>query len=125
MGYESDAVGIQVYDMDTGITTTLLKAETDWAHSPNSLYWSKDGTKIYFTADVRSRQALCFIDSTVGASAGGQGITILRSDASTSLHGEFGDAGELLTTVQSLTMPSELFSCSKDGATVRQLTHFN
>jgi len=31
----------------------------------------------------------------------------------------------LLTTVQSLTMPPELFACSRDGTTVRQLTHFN
>jgi len=42
----------------------------DWAHSPNSLTWSKDGTKLYFGADVRSRMVVAYIDSTVGVQDG-------------------------------------------------------
>ena len=124
--YEADAVGIQVYDVATGVTSSLLRAEIDWEYSPNSLTWSKDGTKLYFTADVRSRQALYSIDSIKGAGEGGRLINAIRTDSSTALHGEYGKGGDnLLTTVQSLTMPAELFSYSDGGKTIRQLTHFN
>ena len=124
--YESDAVGIQVYDIATGVTSSLLRAEIEWDYSPNTLTWSRDGAKLYFTADVRSRQALFSIDSIEGAGEGGRLIMPIRTDSSTALHGEYGKGGNhLLTTVQSLTMPAELFSYSDDGATVRQLTHFN
>ena len=133
--YESDAIGIQVYDLETGVISTLLKAEEDWEHSPYSLTWSKDGQRLYFTTDMRSRRALCSIDSTTGAKGGG--ITIHTSESSLSLHGEINTSnGEqerhFLTTMQSLTMPSELFlttTSTKDtknsGATQRQVTHFN
>lgn len=138
--YEADAVGIQVHNVATGVTTTLLQAEVDWNYSPNSLTWSKDGTRLYFTADVRSRQALCSIDATTGAANGG--IAIHQSESSTSLHGECGTtkngSTQFLTTVQSLTMPSELFLTTipvstskedeqnnKNGAILQQLTHFN
>ena len=123
--YESDAVGIQIYDIATGVTSSLLKAEIDWDYSPNSLTWSKDGMTIYFTADVRSRQALFSIDSIEGAGEGGELIKTIRTEASTALHGEYGEKGHLLTTVQSLIMPAELFSYSNDGSTFKQLTHFN
>jgi len=129
--YESDAIGIVVHDLETGETSTLLKAEEDWDHSPNSLTWSKDGQRLFFTADVRSRSALCSIDTTAGATGG---ILIHTSESSLSVHGEIGAGSngnhEFLTTVQSLTMPSELFltttTSAADGASQqRQLTHFN
>ena len=133
--YESDAIGIQVYDLETGVTSTLLKAEEDWEHSPYSLTWSKDGQRLFFTTDMRSRRALCSIDATTGAKGGG--ITIHTSKSSLSLHGEINISNgeqerQFLTTMQSLTMPSELFlttTSTKDtkdsGATQRQVTHFN
>ena len=131
--YEADAIGIQLYELETGVTSTLLKAEEDWEYSPHSLTWSKDGQRLYFTTDMRSRGALCSMDVATGAKGG---ITIHSSESSLSLHGEIetNDDGErsFLTTVQSLTMPSELFlttTTTKDtkdkGATQRQLTHFN
>lgn len=138
--YEADAVGIKVYDLATGATTTLLEAEADWDHSPDSLTWSRDGARLYFTADVRSRRALCSIDATRGAREGG-GIEAHTSEGSLSLHGEVigarrdGDGGyggggrAFLTSVQSLTMPSELFLATipaeGGAASTRQLTHFN
>jgi dipeptidyl aminopeptidase/acylaminoacyl peptidase len=131
--YESDAIGIQVYDLETGMTSTLLKAEDDFEHSPNSLTWSKDGERLYFTTDMRSRRALCSIDAMTGVKGGG--ITIHTSESSLSMHGETkASDGErqFLTSVQSLTMPTEIFlttTSMKDtkekGATQRQLTHFN
>jgi len=138
--YESDAIGIQVYNLETQVVSTLLQAEEDWEHSPYSLTWSQDGTRLYFTTDMRSRRALCSIDATMGAK-GDEGIVIHTSTSSVSLQGEIktakdSDKGQqqrlFLTTVQSLTLPSELFlttTSTKDtkdnGATQRQLTHFN
>eukprot|EP00592_Proboscia_alata_P017715 CAMPEP_0194400124 /NCGR_PEP_ID=MMETSP0174-20130528/127035_1 /TAXON_ID=216777 /ORGANISM="Proboscia alata, Strain PI-D3" /LENGTH=817 /DNA_ID=CAMNT_0039196597 /DNA_START=77 /DNA_END=2530 /DNA_ORIENTATION=+ len=130
--YESDAVGILVYDLETQVTSTLLEAETDWDYSPNSLTWSEDGKTLFFTADVRSRQALCSIDSTLGAKQPNGGIRILKGDQSTFLHGEVANSGSraghlLLASVQSLTMPTELFVIDSRGdeTGLRQVTHFN
>ena len=80
--YEADAVGIQVHDVTTGVTSTLLQAQVDWDYSPNSLKWSKDGTRLYFTADVQSRQALCSIDVKAGAGST-EGIVIHQVESST------------------------------------------
>ena len=131
--YESDAIGIMVYDLETKETATLLKAEEDFEHSPYTLDWSKDGKRIYFTTDMRSRRALCSIDATTGVK--GDGITVHTTEASLSVNGEIsadGDERQFLTNVQSLTMPSELFvttTSTKDtkekGAIQRQLTYFN
>lgn len=136
--YEMDAIGIRVHDLATGETTTLLRAEEDWEHSPYSLTWSRDGSRLYFTSDVRSRGALCSIDSVAGAGAGGEGIAIHTSEGSTTPHGEVAVARlpvghhQYLTTYQSLTLPSELFLTTTSAsdaegsrATRRQLTHFN
>jgi len=133
--YESDAVSIRIYDLETQVTTTVLEAETDWDYSPNSLLWSK-GTKdiIFFTADVKSRQSLCSIDIT------SKEICIIKGNQSTSLQGEVvreqGDGHLFLASVQSLTMPTELFlidtSSNNDNKknegeifVQQQLTHFN
>ena len=147
--YESDAIGIKVYDVETGITTTLLEAETDFDYSPYDLTWSKDGKRLYFTTDRRSRRVLCSIDSTTGAAdtvKKGGGITIHTIESSLALHGEIStdddddddddeNRRQFLTTVQSLTMPSEIFlttTSTKDAikdsdsaTTQRQLTFFN
>ena len=123
--YESDAVGIRVYDVESGKTTDLLQAEVDFAHSPSSLHWSKDGTRLLFTADVRSRAALCSIDAVAGARPGGEGVTILTRDGSYTLIGEHGPDGRLLVSKQSLMAPPELISMASDGSDEKQLTHFN
>lgn len=80
--YESDAISIHIYDLKTQTTTTILEAETDWDYSPNCLHWSKnndDKNKIFFTADVKSRQALCSIDIA------SKEITIIKANQSMSL----------------------------------------
>ena len=123
--YESDAVGIRVHDLATGTTKDLLKAEADFAHSPNSKHWSKDGSRLLFTADVRSRNALCSIDANVGAGAGGKGVSVLTSEGSYSLIGEHGPDGRLLLSKQSFMAPPELVSMASDGSDEKQLTHFN
>ena len=123
--YESDAVGIRVYDVASGKTTNLLTAEVDFAHSPGSLHWSKDGKRLYFTADVRSRASLCSIDAVAGAGPGGKDITILTSDGSHSFVGEHGSDGRLLVSKQSFMSPPELISMASDGSDAKQLTHFN
>lgn len=130
--YESDAISIRIYDLKTQTTTTILEAETDWDYSPNCLHWSKnndDKNKIFFTADVKSRQALCSIDIA------SKEITIIKANQSTSLQGEIvsaenkKDGHNFLASVQSITMPTELFlidATNKEGGFVqKQLTHFN
>jgi len=135
--YESDAVSIRIYDLVTQEITTILEAETDWDYSPNSLLWScRKNNTIFFTADVKSRQALCSIDIA------SKEIHIIKGNESTSLHGEIlmnqeendNNGHQFLASVQSLTMPTELFlidtrnsnSEEKQGNFVQhQLTHFN
>ena len=120
--YEADAIGICVHDLQSGETRTVLKAEVDWDYSPQNLHWSKDGTRLLFTADVRSRRALCSLDVGPGAAAA---VKVLRSEHSTTLFGEHGGDGRLLVAQDSLLAPPELFSLSADGGSAQQLTFFN
>jgi len=121
--YEADAVGICLRDMKSGETRALMSAETDWDYSPQSLHWSKDGKRLLFTADIRSRRSLCAVDVDKGAADGG--VSVLCAEHSTSLYGEHGNDGRLLVGVESFTQPQELFSLVADGSGPRQLTHFN
>lgn len=125
--YEADAVGIVVYDLQSGETRTVLRAEEDWAYSPQNLHWAKDGARLLFTADVRSRRALCSLDVGPGAAPGGAAIRVLRGEHSTTLFGEHGGGGggRLLVAEDSLRAPPELFSLSADGGGATQLTFFN
>jgi len=120
--HESDPVGIRVHDLATNVTRTLLAPGTDWDHSPDSLSWSSDGSRLLFTADVRSRRAVCCVDAKEGGT-----VTVLRADSSSALHGEFADGSRFLTSVQSLVAPTELYSqaATPNGDLPRQLTHFN
>jgi len=114
--YESDAVGIRLHDVKTGTTTDLLVAEKDFKWSPQSLKWARDGTCLYFHADVKARRRLCCIDL--------QGtVTILGDDdaGSTKLHGETNHG--LLVACDSLSRPAEL--ALLDGASEKRLTFFN
>ena len=123
--YEADAVGIRVHDVSSGETRTILEAETHFDHSPGSLHWAKDGKRLLFTADIRSRASLCSIDVAKGAGPGGAGISILTTEGSHALHGEIGDGEQLLVSSQSYMAPPELYSLASDGSTTRQLTFFN
>jgi len=122
--YEADAVGIMLHDLRTGETRALLKAEEHFNHSPCSLQWSKDGARLLFVADIRSRASLCSVDAAKGAGPGGEGITILTTEGSHSYHGEDA-SGRLLVSKESLRSPAELFSLSADGHSSRPLTFFN
>ena len=121
--YEADAVGIKVHDLESGETRDALVAEADFAHSPSSLHWSKDGARLLFSADVRSRSALCSIDAAAGASGGG-GVAVLTDEGSYALVDELA-GGRLLVSKQSLTAPPELYTLASDGSDARQLTFFN
>eukprot|EP00593_Proboscia_inermis_P015553 CAMPEP_0171327378 /NCGR_PEP_ID=MMETSP0816-20121228/118038_1 /TAXON_ID=420281 /ORGANISM="Proboscia inermis, Strain CCAP1064/1" /LENGTH=442 /DNA_ID=CAMNT_0011827075 /DNA_START=607 /DNA_END=1932 /DNA_ORIENTATION=- len=122
--YEADAVSIKLYDLVTREHTTLLAAEVDWAYSPNSISWSKDGTYLLFTADVKSRNTLCAIDASLGAK-GPNGIGIMQSEGATTYHGEIAH-NRYLTSKQSLTMPTELFTIEQGKkASPQQMTFFN
>ena len=123
--YELDAVGICIHDLQSGETRTVLRAEVDWEYSPQNLHWSEDGSRLLFTADVRSRRALCSLDVSPGAASGGAAIRVLRSEHSTTLVGEHGDEGRLLVAQDSLLAPPELFSLAADGSDTKQLTYFN
>lgn len=81
--YESDAIRIMVYDLKTKETTTLLKAEEDFEHSPYMLDWSKD---------MQSNQALCSIDAATSVKGGR--ITVHTTEASLLVQGEINNEGD-------------------------------
>jgi len=131
--YEADAVGINIYHVDSGNITSLLKAEIDWEYSPDSLTWSEDGRRLYVTADVRSRRALAYIDVMDGNGVllVDSGVKMITTELSTSVIGVFGS--KILATVQSLTSPPELYYIDPSAASsnnnkavvMQQLTHLN
>ena len=70
----------------------------------------RDGKRLYFTANVQSRQAQYSIDAATGAT---RGVVVHTADSCASMQAECGKGEDgsrrFRTTVHSLTMPLELF----------------
>jgi len=113
--YEADAARIKVHDLATSTTRTLA---ADWDYSPGDLCWSRDGGRLLFAANIRSRNALCAINVASGI------LTVLVADGHNSLCTETAD-GQLVYKHSSLQAPDELWMCNADGTGQRQLTFLN
>lgn len=111
---EADAQRIKVRGAD-GVMRTLA---ADWDYSPDGLAWSRDGSRLLFSASVRARSAICAVDTTSGV------VTLLVEDGSNHFCGEM-PSGHIVYTRGSLSSPDELWMCDADGGNQVQLTYFN
>lgn len=116
--YEADASRIKVWDSSSGAVRTLA---ADWDYSPDGLLWSRDGTRLLFSANIRARSCLCAADAETGS------ITVLTEEGCSALCGETS-SGTLVYTHTTLCCPAEIWVRYVDpqGDVVKaQLTFFN
>jgi dipeptidyl aminopeptidase/acylaminoacyl peptidase len=115
-GYEADKWRVMLYDRAAGKSENLSES---FDRGATNLAWSPDSKTIYFLAENETQQPVYAMAATVGAAPkkivnGFNAAFALSEDGKT-----------LLLTRTSLTLPSEIFVSSNDGAGLRQITHSN
>jgi dipeptidyl aminopeptidase/acylaminoacyl peptidase len=116
-GYESDRWRVMLYDRATGKNENLT--ETSFDRSAQSLAWSPDNSKIYFTAENETLMPVYAMAPKVGA------VPKKIVDGFNSAMSLSEDGKTLLLTRTSLTQPAELFVAASDGGGLKQITHAN
>ena len=113
-GYESDRFRIILRRWPGNLERVLTE---DWDRSPSSICFSADGNTIYTTAANTGQNSLFAIDVKTGAA---------RTIAKEGQAGSPGIAGDrIIYGLSNLSSPVELYSVSRDGSDVRQITSIN
>jgi len=116
-GYESDRWRLMVLERGTGRTVNLTETLDRWVES---MTWSPDSTRLFFTVEDRGRTGLQMIPVTGG------GIRNIVSGDSSLDDVQFNSDGSVMVyTEQSGTRPSEIFRASSAGGSGVPLTHLN
>ena len=116
-GYESDRWRLNVLERATGKTTNLTESLDRWVQS---VAWSPDSTRLFFTVEDRGRTELQMIAATGG------GTRTIISGASTLDDIQFSaDGRTMIYTEQSGSRPAEIFRANSGGGTGVALTHIN
>ena len=113
-GYESDRFRIILRRWPGNLERVLTE---DWDRSPSSICFSADGNAIYTTAANTGQRSLFAIDVKTGAAR-----TIVKEGQA----GSPGITGDrIIYGLSNLSSPVELYSVSRDGSDVRQITKIN
>lgn len=116
-GYESDRWRLMLYERKTGKITNLTEHFDRWV---DSLVWSPDSEKIYFTADDQGYGSPIFMVTLRDQKV--QKIIGKSSNDDVSLT---PDGKTLFFTQQSFTQPKEIFRANADGSGVTRRTKTN
>ena len=116
-GYESDRWRLMVLDRATGRTTNLTEALDRWV---DSITWSPDSSRIFFTMLDRGRTGLQMIPVTGGGSR-----NIITGPSSLDDVQFTSDGRTMIYTEQSGSRPTEVFRATSSGGTGVALTHLN
>jgi dipeptidyl aminopeptidase/acylaminoacyl peptidase len=114
-GYEADRYRIMVRAWPEGAAREIAPS---WDRSAETLVWSKDGKKIFTTANNVGHQSLFAIE--VGS---GKAATVVREGWVNSIAGFSGN--RVVFDLDHLKSPAEIYSASLDGKNVEQLTDIN
>ncbi|HUQ90306.1 MAG TPA: S9 family peptidase [Bryobacteraceae bacterium] len=116
-GYESDRWRLVVLDRSNARTTSLTE---NLDRHVNSMTWTVDSKRLFFTVEDRGRTVLQMIPVTGGASR------ILISGAGHVDDVQFPSDGKTLVyTEQSGSKPAEIFTVASSGGTAKPLTQLN
>jgi dipeptidyl aminopeptidase/acylaminoacyl peptidase len=116
-GYESDRWRLMVLDRGTGRTTNLTETLDRWV---DSITWSPDSSRIFFTVVDRGRTNLQMIAAT-----GGGTRNIINGPSSVDDVQFTSDGRTMIYTEQSGSRPTEIFRATSSGGTGAALTHLN
>jgi dipeptidyl aminopeptidase/acylaminoacyl peptidase len=116
-GYESDRFRLMVLERATGRATSLTEALDRWV---DSVTWSPDSTRLFFTSEDRGRSGLQMIAVTGGA------MRNIVSGASSLDDVQFNsDGSTMVYTEQSGSHPTEIYRANSSGGSGIALTHLN
>ena len=116
-GYESDRWRLMALERATGRTTNLSEGLDRWVES---VTWSPDSTRLFFTAEDRGRVGLQMIAVTGG------GLRNIISGPSSLDDVQFNsDGSAMIYTEQSGSRPAEIYRASSSGGTGVALTRLN
>jgi len=116
-GYEADRWRLMVLERATGKTINLSEGLDRWVES---MTWSPDSTRLFFTVEDRGRTGLQMIAVTGG------GVRNIIFGASTLDDVQFNSDGSfMIYSEQSGSRPTELYRASSTGGTGVPLTHLN
>jgi dipeptidyl aminopeptidase/acylaminoacyl peptidase len=115
--YESDRFRLMVLERATGKTTNLTETLDRWVES---MTWSSDSTRLFFTVSDRGRIGLQMVPATGG------GARTIISGASSLDNVQFtSDGRTMIYTEESGSRPVEIFRATSGGGTGTALTHIN
>lgn len=112
--YESDRPRVVLYDLATKKRRVLTES---WDRAPYTIRWSRDGKRIYATADHVGHHALFAIDAVAGS------VRALVEKGTNSDPHEAGD--RVIFLRDTLVSPVEIFSLKVDGSDLRAVTRLN
>ena len=113
-GFESDRTRVALMSWPEGRVRVLTEA---WDRSPSALAWAPDGRTIYALAQNIGQDALFALD----AASGKPRIVIGKGVVQYMTVGE----GLVVTGLQDLRSPTELFSVRPDGGDLHAITRIN
>ncbi len=113
-GYESDRLRIALMNMESGKMRVLTEG---WDRSPSQLAWAADGSHLYTTADNFGQKALFTVDVSNGD------IGMVVQQGTNDMVGLSGD--RVVFAQDTLSSPTELFTCARDGTGVHAITNIN
>jgi len=116
-GYESDLWRLMVYERSTGRIANLSEGLDYWVES---MTWTPDSTRLFYTVEDRGRTGLRMISVTGGGSRGILSGAFSVDDVQFNADGSF-----LIYSDQSGSHPTELYRVSSTGGTPVPLTHLN
>jgi dipeptidyl aminopeptidase/acylaminoacyl peptidase len=116
-GYESDRWRVMVYDRKTHTHENLSER---FDRSAMNLTWSSDSKTIYFEAEDKFLTPIYALSAKSGAEP-----SKIVSDGTNGALSVSADGRTIVFTRASYTMPAEIFTASRDGSGVRQITHHN
>lgn len=121
-GYEADKNRIMIYDVQTKAKTEATKG---YDNNAEGATWSADGNMIYFTSGINATDQLCVYDSRLKSFPPIRQITSNVGDHTGFSLAQNGKETVVVTSMMSISMPTELYKVDLKSGATSQLTSVN
>ncbi len=115
-GFEADRYGVMVMDLSSGATRQI---DPHWDRSAGSLLWSRDGRRLYVTAEELGQDRLFALDAGPGAANPHPAALTDQGHVSAAVLA----GASIVYARDALDSPSQLWRIPQSGGAPVQLTH--